>query len=108
MANDVDARCTTQFINCLERRYNSPYFLYTMLCIWRGLKTRIMSLLYKPKEEQTISVDVKTFPDGKIELLFHSDCGKFGTDEILDGYKLTAERLLNILQERDDYSEDEL
>jgi hypothetical protein len=66
-----------------------------------------MSLLYKPKEEQTISVDVKTFPDGKIELLFHSDCGKFGTDEILDGYKLTAERLLNILQERDDYSEDE-
>jgi hypothetical protein len=67
-----------------------------------------MSLLYKPKEVQTISVDVKIFPDGKIELLFHSDCGKFGTDEILDVYKLTAERLLNILQEREDYSEDEL
>jgi hypothetical protein len=67
-----------------------------------------MSLLYKSKEKQTISVDVKTFPDGKIELLFYSDCGKFGTDEILDSYKLKAERLLNILQERDDYSEDEL
>ena len=66
-----------------------------------------MSLLYKPKEEQTTKVEVRE-EHGKIVIDFYSDCGKFGTDEMLDGYKLTPERLLQILQDRDDYSEDEL
>ena len=66
-----------------------------------------MSLLYKPKEEQTTTCKIKQ-EDGKIILDFYFDCGKFGTDEMIDGYKLTPERLLHILQDRDDYSEDEL
>ena len=66
-----------------------------------------MSLLYKPKEEQTTSVEVKTFPDGKIILDFYSDCGKFGTDEALVGFKLTTERLLQILSEREDITDEE-
>jgi len=66
-----------------------------------------MSLLYKPKEEQTKTCKIK-HEDGKIVLEFYSDCGKFGTDEMLDSYKLTPDRLLQILQDRDDYFEDEL
>jgi len=65
------------------------------------------SNLYKPKEEQTTTCEIKQ-EDGKIVLDFYSDCGKFGTDEMLDGYKLTPERLLQILQDRDDYTDDEL
>lgn len=66
-----------------------------------------MSLLYKPKEEQTITCEIKQ-EGSKIVLDFYSDGGKFGTDEMLDGYKLTPERLWQILEDRDDYSEDEL
>lgn len=63
--------------------------------------------LYKPKEEQT--VDVEIGDDGEyVYLEFSSDCGKHGTTEMLDGYKFTPERLLQILQDRDDYTEDEL
>jgi len=65
--------------------------------------------LYKQKEDQTISCDIKTFIDGRIVLDFYSDCGKFGTDEAIGGYVLTAERLLKILRaEQNEYSEDEL
>jgi hypothetical protein len=67
-----------------------------------------MSLLYKPKEEQTLSVGFKFSEDGKIQIYFTSDCGKFGTNEMLDNYVLTPERLLQILQDRDDYTDDEL
>ena len=67
-----------------------------------------MSLLYKPKEEQTVSVEFEFVEGGKIQIDFTSDCGKFGTDEMLDGYVLTPERLLQILQDRDDYTDDEL
>jgi len=66
-----------------------------------------MSLLYKPKEEQTLTCEIKQ-EDGKIIIDFTKDCGKFGTDEMLDGYVLTPERLLQILQDRDDYTDDEL
>ena len=55
-------------------------------------------MLYKPKGEQTISVDIKTLSDGIISLEFSADCGKFGTDEALAGYTLTPERLLEILR----------
>ena len=64
-----------------------------------------MSLLYKDKTK--VSVEIKQI-EGRVELNFSSDCGKFGTDEMLDGYKLTPERLLQILQDRNDYTEDEL
>jgi len=67
-----------------------------------------MILLYKPKEEQTVSVEFEFVEDGKIQIYFTSDCGKFGTDEMLDGYVLTPERLLQILQDRDDYTDNEL
>jgi hypothetical protein len=68
-----------------------------------------MSLLYKPKEEQTLSVEIKyTCTGGKIHIDFSSDCGKFGTDEMLAGWILTPERLLQILNEREDIGDDEL
>jgi hypothetical protein len=67
-----------------------------------------MSFLYKPKEKQTVSVEIKTGIDGRISIDFYSDCGKFGTDEMLSGYILTPERLAQILQDRDDYQDDEL
>lgn len=66
-----------------------------------------MSLLYKDEKDVTYKVNIKQIGD-KIEFEFESDCGKFGTSENLDRYFLTPKRLLQILQDRDDYSEDEL
>ena len=65
-----------------------------------------MSLLYKDTKDVKMTCDIKQ-EDGKIVLDFWADCGKFGTEEPLDGYVLTPERLLQILQDRDDYSDDE-
>lgn len=56
-----------------------------------------MSLLYKDKKDVEYSVEIKQ-SKGRINLLFSADCGKFGTDEILDEHDLTAEQLLQILQ----------
>lgn len=67
-----------------------------------------MSLLYKPKEKQTLSCDIEVDKQGKIIIDFSSDCGKFGTDEMLAGWILTPERLLQILDEREDITDDEL
>lgn len=66
-----------------------------------------MSLLYKDEKDVTYKVSIKEIGD-KIEFEFDADCGKFGTTETLDRYFLTPKRLLQILQDRDDYSEDEL
>ena len=55
-----------------------------------------MSLLYKDPKDMKISCDVSQV-DGKIILDFSADCGKFGTDEMLDGFTLTPERLLQVL-----------
>ncbi len=66
-----------------------------------------MSLLYKNKEDVIYSCYMKQ-ENGKIHLEFWSDCGKHGTDEILAEYKLTPKRLLSILNDRDDYHDDEL
>lgn len=63
-------------------------------------------MLYKKPNDVKISVDISQI-DGKIILDFSSDCGKFGTDESIAGYILTPERLLQILQEREDLSDDE-
>lgn len=65
-----------------------------------------MSLLYKPKEEQVIKISI-TQGKEKISFEFSSDCGKFGTDEMLSGWILTPERLLQILSEREDIKDDE-
>jgi hypothetical protein len=68
-----------------------------------------MSLLYKPKEEQTIEASIEILEDKRIVIDFYSDCGKFGTHEALTGYVLTPERLLQILRdERNSYSENEM
>jgi len=56
-----------------------------------------MSLLYKKQEDLTYKIEV-TLKDSKINLLFSADCGKHGTDEVLDEYDLTPLELLNILQ----------
>lgn len=66
-----------------------------------------MSLLYKDPKEVKTTCEIKQ-EDGKIVIDFWADCGKFGTDEMLDGYVLTPKRLLQILQDRDDYTDDEL
>ena len=66
-----------------------------------------MSLLYKEKKDVIISVEVIRKED-IVEFIFLADCGENGTHEIIDGYKLTPKRLMAILQDRKDYSEDEL
>jgi hypothetical protein len=67
-----------------------------------------MSILYKPLEEQTTTCEIDTLPNGIIQIDFYSDCGKFGTDEAIAGYLLKPERLLQILKEREDITDDEL
>lgn len=56
---------------------------------------------YVDREKQTISVKIKQ-EEGKVILDFYSDCGKFGTEEMIDGYELTPEILLHILQDAHD------
>lgn len=66
-----------------------------------------MSLLYKPKEEHTIKLEFEVLNDKSFVLDFYSDCGKFGMQESLAGFKLTPERLLQILNEREDLTDEE-
>jgi hypothetical protein len=66
-----------------------------------------MSLLYKDPKDVKISLEVN-MSKGKIRLEFSSDCGKHGTDEMLAGYNLEYGRLLEILADQDDYTDDEL
>jgi hypothetical protein len=65
-----------------------------------------MSLLYKDRKDVITSVDIKQV-DGKVVLDFSADCGKFGTDEMLDGYTLTPKRLLEILQSSEIITDEE-
>lgn len=68
-----------------------------------------MGLLYKPKEEQTIEVSIGILSDKRIVLDFYSDCGKFGAEEAIGGYVLTAERLLKILRDiKNEYDDNEV
>lgn len=62
--------------------------------------------LYKPQDQIVVSVDIKQ--TDKVELTFSSDCGKFGTDELLATFKLTPERLLDILNMFEGYTDEEL
>lgn len=64
-----------------------------------------MSLLYNPTP--TVKVELKQ-EKGKVKLYFEAACGKHFTDEALDAFSLTPERLLAILQEREDLTDEEL
>lgn len=66
-----------------------------------------MSLLHKELSKQTVSCDIKQ-ENGKVTIDFSSDCGIFGTDEMLCGFILTPERLMQILTEREDITDEEL
>ena len=68
-----------------------------------------MELLYKESHELTTEVHIEQTAVS-VALEFTKDCGKFGTDEIVDAYELTPERLLFILQEHglDNYFDEEL
>ena len=65
-----------------------------------------MSLLYKDKKDMTTVVSIENV-NGVVKLEFSADCGKFGTDEMLDGYTLTPERLLMILQHSEIITDEE-
>ena len=65
-----------------------------------------MGILYKDEKDVKVSVEIKQ-NDRTIEFDFTADCGKFGTDENLAGYKFTVERLLKIFASID-VSDDEL
>ena len=60
-----------------------------------------MSLLYKDSKDLIYNIDVKTFPDGIVKLQFSADCGKHGTEELLDEFQFTVKELLSILQKYD-------
>ena len=75
--------------------------------IRKDIKKTQMSLLYKKQEDIITSVEVRHISGGRVVLDFSADCGKFGTDEMLDGYTLTADRLLMILQHSEIITEEE-
>ncbi|MCH2218427.1 MAG: hypothetical protein MK076_10230 [Flavobacteriales bacterium] len=62
-------------------------------------------MIYKDILDQEVTVDIDEI-DGILELDFYG--GKFGTEELLDTYKLTPKRLLEILQNYEEYKENEL
>lgn len=64
-----------------------------------------MSLLYKENPKLFLEVS-KEGADFIFE--FTSDCGKHGTIEGVDFYRLSPERLIKILQDREDYTDKEL
>ena len=61
---------------------------------------QVNDFLYKPKDNQNLSVEFRDVK-GELEILFSCDCGKFGTDEIVDSFELSAKKLLEILQNQD-------
>lgn len=59
-----------------------------------------MSLLYKKPEEVKYQAIFTTI-NNNINIQFYSDCGKFGTDEMLDEYDVTPQQLLELFQNSD-------
>lgn len=59
-----------------------------------------MSLVYSGTNN--IKVNVTQGINGKVHFLFTSDCGKFGTDEILDEFEIDTLELLRKCQEARD------
>ena len=67
-----------------------------------------MSLLYKDKKDITTFVEFKEgTKENNVSINFYNDGGKFGTIESLDSFDLTPDRLLQILQERKDLTDEE-
>jgi hypothetical protein len=62
-----------------------------------------MSLLYQATTKTSIEITEGAY--NKVKLLFTSDCGKFGCDEILDEHELTILELLEALQKYEDSQE---
>jgi hypothetical protein len=60
-----------------------------------------MSILYNKLEDLDTTAVIKTLPNGRINLLFLNDSGKFRTYEVLDEFEFTAGELLEILQKND-------
>lgn len=58
-------------------------------------------MLYKKAADVSYYVDVKTRINGNVELLFSADCGKHGTNEIIDEFEFTTKELLSILKKHD-------
>lgn len=61
-----------------------------------------MSLLYKDPKDVTTRMEINTSHKNNkqnLKLLFSADCGKFGTDEVLDEFELGTDELLDILQQ---------
>lgn len=67
-----------------------------------------MSLLYKDKKDVIISVEFYSDNDRTIDIEFTADCGKHSSEESIAGYRLTPERLLEILGKYKDYTDDEI
>lgn len=59
--------------------------------------------LYKKAEDVILSVKIneRKKESETIQLDFYADCGKFGTNEILDSFDLTPKELIDILQEHE-------
>ncbi len=65
------------------------------------------SILYKDRKD--LNYELQIIRDkGYIEFHFENDGGKFGTYEPIFSCKITPERLLEILSERNDFTEEEL
>lgn len=64
-----------------------------------------MSLIYK--DNPTTKVEIK-LKNNKVKIRFEADCGKFGTFEDLAFFNLTPDRLLEVLDKEEDYTDEEL
>lgn len=58
--------------------------------------------MYKAPHELKHSLSVKALPNDHVELTFTADCGKFGTDEVLDEIIIPVKTLLKVLQKHAD------
>ncbi len=66
------------------------------------------SLLYKDEKDLIYEAIISKRNDSdNIQISFWADCGKFGTDEPLAEYNLTPKRLLEILNDRKDITDEE-
>lgn len=66
-------------------------------------------MLYKDEKDLIYEADIKHRKNtDDIEIVFYSDCGKFGAEEMLAAFKLTPKRLLSVLNDRQDLTDDEI
>jgi hypothetical protein len=66
-----------------------------------------MSLLYVDEKDRELNIEV-FWANDLVWIQFESNYGKHGTFEPIANYKLTPQRLLQILNDRDDYTDNEL